>query len=152
MPEGSRPRALADRLLALEALVCLALAAARLRTSRFEQVAAWASRQGRRPQAGGEPRALALRIARAVAVASQRAPWKTSCFTDALACQAMLRRRGARATIHYGARSRGSRDPVAHVWVSLDGLGLVGAAEAAGFAELEVWPPLQTIGAPGSER
>jgi hypothetical protein len=63
------------------------------------------------------------------------------CSEKGLAAQRRLRRGGIDARLHYGAR----HDPAsgkleAHVWVTVDGLSVVGGEEAKDFAELESYP------------
>jgi hypothetical protein len=55
--------------------------------------------------------------------------------------QRLLRRGGVDARLHYGARGNGGAGNLeAHVWVSVGGRILIGGDEAAGFAELAVYP------------
>jgi hypothetical protein len=138
-----RPRDLRDWTLGGEALVWLGISALALRLATFEQVAAWAARRPRdASNLAGPSHDLAVRIARSVIAASRRAPWRNACFSEALACHAMLRRRGLPSRLFFGARNRGALGPVAHVWVRSGEFGLVGAETADEFALLAAYPPL----------
>lgn len=64
-------------------------------------------------------------VATAVRRASRRVPWRTVCFQEGLAVLWLLRRRGAPARLHYGIRNDADRLS-AHVWVTLDGLPVIG--------------------------
>lgn len=77
----------------------------------------------------------------AVEAAARRLPWRTLCIEQGLAVQRMLRRSGANAVLHYGAR----HDPVsgaleAHVWVSVDGQVVIGGEDARHYAEVACYP------------
>jgi hypothetical protein len=147
MPErprhGSDAWRLADLGLLAEAGLCLVLASVVLRAAPFHAIARWVSRGVRaaRPLAEPDQRA-ALRISRAVGAVARRAPWVGACFSQALACCVMLRRRRLPARLFYGARSHGALGPRAHVWVRAGELGLVGSETATAFALLATFPPL----------
>lgn len=77
----------------------------------------------------------------AVEASARRLPWRTMCIEKGLATQRLLRRGGADARLHYGAR----HDPAtgkleAHVWVSIDGIIVIGGEEARGFAKVATYP------------
>lgn len=73
----------------------------------------------------------------AVEAAARRLPWKTVCIQKGLAVQRLLRRAGIDAVLHYGARNPPESAKLeAHVWVSVDGVAIIGGEEAAGFAEI----------------
>lgn len=122
-------------ILVLEAALWLILAAAAVRLVAFRTLGRFAS-----GPVGGADQADPVRIRRAVEAAARRAPWRTACFERGLAAQAMLRRRGQAAVLHYGARGDGDRGPSAHVWVTLKGQGVIGMEEAERFAELARYP------------
>ena len=53
----------------------------------------------------------------------------------------MLRRRGIDARLHYGARNDHSAGNLeAHVWVTVDGVVVIGESEAGRFAEIAAYP------------
>ena len=77
----------------------------------------------------------------AVEVVARRLPWRTMCIEKGLAAQRLLRRSGADARLHYGARhDPNSAKLEAHVWVTVDGHPMIGGEEAAGFAEVASYP------------
>lgn len=86
------------------------------------------------PRGGTSPEAMVA----AVEAAATRLPWRTMCIEKGLAAQRLLRRGGTDAQLHYGAR----HDPEtgrleAHVWVTVDGVAVIGGEEAGGFVEIE---------------
>lgn len=77
----------------------------------------------------------------AVEMVASRVPFRAACIEMGLAVQRLLRQRGVDARLHYGARI----DPVtaaldAHVWVTVDGVPVIGGTEAAEFAEIAIFP------------
>jgi len=77
----------------------------------------------------------------AVEAAARRLPWRTMCIEQGLAAQRMLRRRGIDARLHYGARNDHSAGKLeAHVWVTVDGVAVIGESEAGRFAEIATYP------------
>lgn len=98
-----------------------------------------------------EASACALVIAdvrRAIQTAARRLPGTTPCFALAAAAQAMLRRRGVRSTLYYGAQSAGADRLHAHVWLSVGDEPVIGYDAAAGFVAVATlsgegpWIPL----------
>ncbi|MEI6559027.1 MAG: lasso peptide biosynthesis B2 protein [Rhodospirillaceae bacterium] len=82
------------------------------------------------------------RIARAVRVAARRVPWPAVCFTQGIAAQRMLCRRGVAATLCYGVRNGAGGGLEAHVWVTVgDGRSIVGGEAASGFSLLATFEP-----------
>ncbi len=146
-PPGRR-RGLADWRLAVEAALWLAAAGVALRVLSFARLAALASGGvEERSEPASDPesppgRADAARIGRAVAAAAARAPWRPLCFERGLAAHFMLRRRGRRSTLYYGARAGETLD--AHVWVRLGDVDVVGGEEAPPYAVLATFPPRTT--------
>ena len=78
-------------------------------------------------------------IVSAVETAARQLPWRIVCIQRGITAQRMLRRRGLDAKLHYGI---GSKDDVlaAHVWVSLDGVPVIGGEEATAFAPVGAFP------------
>ena len=71
----------------------------------------------------------------AVEAASRRLPWRTMCIEKGLVVQRMLRSGGVNAVLHYGARHHPDTSRLeAHVWVTVEGIAVIGGAEAASFA------------------
>jgi hypothetical protein len=76
----------------------------------------------------------------AVLASARRVPWRTVCFQNGMAAQIMLRRRGINSILHYGVAKDTEEGLKAHVWVTVDGLALIGGEEAEGFACLASFP------------
>lgn len=77
----------------------------------------------------------------AVEAAAWRLPWRTMCIEKGIAVQRLLRQSGTDARLHYGARHHPVTGKLeAHVWVTVDGEIVIGGEEAAGFAEVGVFP------------
>ena len=77
----------------------------------------------------------------AIEAASRYLPWRTMCIEQGLAAQRMLRTGGIAATLHYGARQHSDIATIeAHDWVCTSGRIVLGAEQAANFAELAVYP------------
>jgi transglutaminase superfamily protein len=89
----------------------------------------------------GCPRDLdAAKYVGAVETAAKYLPMRTMCIEKGLAAQRLLRRAGADARLHYGARHHPQTGKLeAHVWVSVDGANVIGGEEAADFAEVAVY-------------
>lgn len=129
---------LSDWLLFAEALAALALASLAIALLPFRRVAAAASRPGRRARRADAE--TVRRVRGAVQGWGRRVPWKAVCFQRGLALHWMLRRRGIRSVLLYGARRQGE-GLAAHVWVDVDGRTVIGGEEAANFACLARFPP-----------
>ncbi len=78
-------------------------------------------------------------VVSAVEAAARRLPWRTVCIQRGIAAQRMLRRRGLDATLHYGIGNEAD-GLAAHVWVSLDGVPVIGGKEAGAFAPVGAFP------------
>jgi hypothetical protein len=135
-PSGRR--SLSDWLLLAEALAALALASLAIALLPFRQVAAAASARGR--GAARSDAEMVRRVRGAVQGWGRRVPWKAVCFQRGLALHWMLRRRGIRSVLLYGARHQGD-GLAAHVWVDVDGETVIGGEEAPNFACLARFPP-----------
>lgn len=136
-PRPPRPR-LADGPMLAEALAALALASLAIALLPFRRVAAFASPPGRGAERV-DPE-IVRRARSAVTGWSRRVPWRTVCFQKGLALHWMLRRRGIRSVLLYGARREGD-GLAAHVWVDVDGETVIGGEEAPNFACLARFPP-----------
>ncbi|HEX8126833.1 MAG TPA: lasso peptide biosynthesis B2 protein [Allosphingosinicella sp.] len=136
---SNRPRpGLADVPMLAEALAALALASLAIAVLPFRRVAAAASARGRGPERS-DPETV--RRARSALIGwSRRVPWRTVCFQKGLALHWMLRRRGIRSVLLYGARRDGD-GLAAHVWVDVDGETVIGGDESPNFACLARFPP-----------
>lgn len=131
-------RSLSDWLLLAEALAALALASAAIQLLPFRRVAAAASVRG--PREARADSGIVRRVRGAVTGWSRRVPWKAVCFQRGLALHWMLRRRGIRSVLLYGARREGE-GLAAHVWVDVEGETVIGGEEAPDFACLARFPP-----------
>lgn len=77
----------------------------------------------------------------AVEAAGQRLPWRTMCIQKGLAVQRLLRSGGVDAVLHYGAaRTKDTGKLEAHVWVSVEGVTVIGGEEAPLFTEVAAFP------------
>lgn len=122
--------------LIVEAVLALLIASGAIRLLPFRR----AFKVGTRPL--GRKRAVAIRDAVwAVEAAGARVPWRVVCFQKGLALQAMLRRRGIDAQLHYGVGFDPARSLRAHVWVSAEGDIVIGGDEAPKFRLLASMPP-----------
>lgn len=77
-------------------------------------------------------------VADAVRWAAAVAPFRAVCLHRGLACQAMLRRRGVDAWLHYGLAVGGELK--AHVWVTVAGEPVIGSEAAARFEPVASFP------------
>ena len=77
----------------------------------------------------------------AVEAVAKKLPWRAMCIEQGLVAQRMLRGCGIDALLHYGARHHpDTRKLEAHVWVSVNGVDVIGGDEAAGFALVASYP------------
>jgi hypothetical protein len=124
--------------LLIEAAVELALASAAVAFLPFRRAIA---RGSTRLGEAGDRAVTVETLVWAVEAAARRLPWRTVCIEQGLAAQRMLRRRGIDARLHYGARTDHSASRLeAHVWVTVDGVPVIGGAEAARFAAIATYP------------
>jgi hypothetical protein len=125
--------------LLVEAGIMVSLAALMLSTRPFRDIAA----DARRKAATGKATATsAAEIGWAVRAIADRAPFRAVCFQRGLAAHWMLRRRGLDSVMFFGAASLESKGLSAHVWVTSEGKGVVGAETADQFAVLARFPEL----------
>jgi len=72
----------------------------------------------------------------AVTRAARHVPFKAVCLPQAMAAQAMLRRRGVSSIMHFGA-AKGEDKPLdAHAWLDAAGVEVTGYPVAPKFAEI----------------
>ena len=126
-----------NSLLLAEALLTLAYASAAIRLLPFRRVVDGVARN---PRTGGGY-ADTARLTWAVQACRNRVPWKAVCFQSALCLQIMLRRRGVRSVLHYGIANAQEEPLRAHVWLSVDGITLLGGHEAPRFTCVATFPP-----------
>lgn len=123
-----------ERRAIVEAFAALALASAAVKLLPFRIIARRAQRLASGMPPADPARAVAT-VAWAVRGAARRARFRAVCIEQGLAAQAMLRRRGIAATLHYGV-ARGGERLTAHVWVRWGEVDVVGGEQAAAFREL----------------
>jgi len=68
----------------------------------------------------------AIAVARAIRAAARRMPFEANCLPQAIAAQAMLRRRGIAAFVHLGAGHDHDGRMEAHAWVDAAGIAVTG--------------------------
>ena len=117
-----------DWFLMAEALILLAAASAMVRLLPFRRIVRLAQSPLR---AAGENSVDLDRLRRAIEAWARRVPWRAMCIQCALALHLLLRRRGIASELHYGIRKAAERPLSAHVWLSVDGVTLIGGEAAA---------------------
>jgi hypothetical protein len=80
--------------------------------------------------------AFVARVSWAVQAVARRVPWRAVCFHQGIAAQQMLCRAGIGAELHYGVAKSPEKGLEAHVWVTANGLTVVGGKTRDRFAEL----------------
>ncbi len=130
-----------DRYLLIRTAVALASASAAIRLLPFRKVVGSAAEVEREEEP--DAATCAQEIARtswAVNALGRRLPWKIVCFQKGLALHRLLRRRGIRSRLHYGVAPGGEGPLKAHVWVTHDGVAVIGGAEAQDYTCLATFP------------
>ena len=69
------------------------------------------------------------RFAWAVAAASRRLPFRSTCLVESLAVDAMMRRRGYASKIRFGVRPPNAGVLAGHAWVECDGAVVFGSLQ-----------------------
>jgi hypothetical protein len=123
----------ADRRLVLEAIAMLGLARLIIITFPFGFMASWLSRA---PKTGACDEILLLSVRRAVTTAARNVPWNAVCLPQALAAKAMLARRGCGSSFHLGADFDAQGKLIAHAWLMVGDVVVVGAAGIADVTPL----------------
>ena len=78
----------------------------------------------------------AAAVSWAVTRAARYVPFKAVCLPQAMAAQVMLRRRGIKSAMHFGA-AKGTEKPLdAHAWLDAAGVEVTGYPVAENFAEI----------------
>ena len=79
---------------------------------------------------------LAADIGWAVTRAARYVPFKAVCLPQAMAARVMLKRRGVKSVMHFGA-AKGTDKPLdAHAWLDAAGVEVTGYPVAKSFAEI----------------
>ena len=127
-----------DRALALEAVAWLALARAALLGLRFGRIARHLGRPMQETGIDGDPRDAAIggRVGWAIGAAARRVPWRTECLEQALAAEAMLRRRRVPCTMYVGVARNPGAGVDAHAWLRTGRLHVTGGADVTRYAVL----------------
>ena len=129
--EHDRP---APPLLLAEAGAAIIAASLALRLVPFR---ALADRLGRARKGQGQADAETVYwLRRAVLAWARRLPWRTLCFEQGLAAFVLLRRRGFKATLHFGAATVDG-ELKAHVWVTSGRTEVMGCENKEDFGLLK---------------
>jgi Transglutaminase-like superfamily len=112
-----------ERLLLLEAALFLALARAAILAIPFRRIVPWLQRA---PEQMGSDADTIAAVRRAVMTAARHVPWNAVCLPQAMACKAMLARRGQGSALHVGAGLQDGKGLMAHAWLVAGGEVVVG--------------------------
>jgi hypothetical protein len=113
----------AQLLLLGEAVFFLALARLILLVVPFRHIVPWLERSPDSPQ---HDAIVIGTVRQAIEIAARNVPWNAVCLPQAMACKAMLARRGQGSALHIGA-ARGGRDGLmAHAWLVAGGKIVIG--------------------------
>ena len=123
-----------------EAMVILPAASAMIRLMPFRKIMAIAARCSSSHREASPSEESIRDSIWAIEALAARVPWRAVCFQQGLALHLMLRRRGVASRVHYGVRQDPVEGLVAHVWVSVDHLIVLGGGTAPLFAELATFP------------
>lgn len=118
----------ADRSLVVEAAILLAVARIGLAAVHFPVLRCALDRAVRIfGHPGDQSVSPVPRLTWAVAAVARRRPFRSTCLVEALAVDAMLRRRGYASEIRFGVRPPGGGELAGHAWVEHDGRVVSGA-------------------------
>ena len=137
-----RPQA---RRLASEAAINMLAARVALAFLPFARIARWMgpfSEPGSAAAGGGpaDP-ALVAPLRAAIATVAAQLPFRSDCLVQALAAQAMCRRRGIASTVHMGAGPAGVLpEGETHAWSEASGAPLTGYPLPEGIVEVACFP------------
>lgn len=147
-PAPSTRRTPGIYLRAVEAAAYLTAASLAIRFLPFRRLIPILTRALPRPGLTGPARGAAIAdIRRAVRAAAARLPNRPLCFPQAVAAQAMLRRRGVPSTVCYGVNTGAGQGLSAHVWLVAGADGVVGQGLAAQFPLLATYSNASPPGA-----
>jgi hypothetical protein len=79
---------------------------------------------------------IAIRVAKVVNGLSTRTPWKSTCLVNALAAHSMLRKRKIEHKIHIGVAPALQNQFIAHAWLSVADIVIVGDGNLENFREI----------------
>ena len=80
--------------------------------------------------------ATARAVRWAIGAAAPFVPFRAVCLQQAMAAQAMLRRRGIASVMHFGAPAKGERPIDAHAWLDAAGVRVTGYPLPEGMQEI----------------
>ena len=128
-----------DRRLVIEAVLLLTFVSIALEIVRFPRLRRMLGGYTRRAGRGTLTGNPVNRIARAIERGSRHAPRRATCLVQALAADAMLRRRGVPSVVHLGVLGQrpGGEPLEAHAWVESGGVVVTGwTAGLSDYVEL----------------
>ena len=123
----------AQLLLLVEAALFLALARLAILVIPFRRIVPWLERSP------DEPQRDAIQIAtvrQAVEIAARNVPWNAVCLPQAMACKAMLARRGQGSALHIGAAKGTREELMAHAWLVAGGEIVIGEEDSSRMTPL----------------
>ena len=123
----------AQRRLLVEAALFLALARLAILVIPFRRIVPWLERSPDSPQRDA---ATIANVRQAVEIASRNVPWNAVCLPQAMACKAMLARRGQGSALHIGAAMGDVGGLTAHAWLVAGGEIVVGEDESGNVTPL----------------
>ena len=133
MESFHRYRALsaADRWLVIEAAVLLFTVRVGIAGLQFSVLRSALDRVLRvgPPHHRGKASPAVERLAWAVAAASRRLPFRSTCLVESVAVDAMMRRRGYASEIRFGVRPPEAGVLAGHAWVECDGAVVFGSLQ-----------------------
>jgi hypothetical protein len=130
-----------ERMLLIETALYLVAARVALKIVPFRRLEPLFNRRPRAREVSDVERdAWTKKVQWAVVQVSRHWPVQTTCFSRAIAAQAMLRRRGIVATLFYGAGVFPRSGLRTHVWLQDGTDGVIGHLAAAGYHILARYP------------
>ena len=118
----------------IEASLYLTAALTALKTIPFRHLEPWFTRPAKARRLSDTERAgHRKKVRQAVLKASRRLPIKATCFTRAMAAQAMLRHRGIGTTLFYGVHNSTGSGLETHVWLKDGSEGIVGHFKSSDY-------------------
>ena len=135
----------ADRFLLVEAWIQLGAARFALLTTPFRRIAPRLGRQQPPPPAttqGGSTSPTAKRVAWAIETMARHTPWESACLAQAIAGKYMLRRRRVASQLCLGTRKDERNQLLAHAWLIVSGLIVLGGSGQDTFIALAAFGEL----------
>ena len=123
----------AQFLLLVEAALFLALARLAILVLPFRRIVPWLERSPDEPQRDAVQIAT---VRQAVEIAARNVPWNAVCLPQAMACKAMLARRGQGSALHIGAAKGTREELMAHAWLVAGGEIVIGEDDSSRMTPL----------------